>query len=133
MAVHTDGRAGRKALVWVDSECEEAERIRILTHELAHIRCDHFDRDVTRAQGECEADSVAYVVCQVAGLDISASAVDYVATWASRDDPEVLEATLETIHNAAARRPGRPSLTPARPSGSTTTTVPTRTMRRRPP
>jgi hypothetical protein len=91
-----------KALVWVDSDCEEAERIRILTHELAHIRCDHFDRDVTRAQGECEADSVAYVVCQVAGLDISASAVDYVATWASRDDPEVLEATLEAIHNAAA-------------------------------
>lgn len=50
-----------RRLVWVNSECDVAERIRILTHELAHIRCDHFDRDVSRAQGECEADSVAYV------------------------------------------------------------------------
>jgi hypothetical protein len=91
-----------KQLVWINSSCDEAERIRILTHELAHIRCDHFDRDVSRAQGECEADSVAYVVCQVAGLDISSSAVDYVATWASRDDSEVLEAALAAIHMAAA-------------------------------
>jgi hypothetical protein len=36
------------------------------------------------------------------GLDISSSAVDYVATWASRDDPEVLTDALAAIHKAAA-------------------------------
>ena len=35
-------------------------------------------------------------------LDISSSAVDYVATWAGRDDAEVLEEALTVIHAAAA-------------------------------
>jgi hypothetical protein len=106
-SIQSDGGAHgwtsrEKLVVWVNSTCDEAERIRILTHELAHIRCDHFDRNVSRPQGECEADSVAYVVCQALGLDISSSAVDYVATWASRDDPEVLDEALTAIHKAAA-------------------------------
>jgi hypothetical protein len=105
-AVGSTGYSGstsrERRLVWVNSDCQEAERIRILSHELAHIRCDHFGRDVSRAQGECEADSVAFVVCQALGFDISSSAVDYVATWASRDNPEVLEEALAAIHTAAA-------------------------------
>ena len=92
----------RRRIVWVNASCDEAERIRILGHELAHIRCDHQNREISRAQGECEADSVAFVVCQALGLDISSSAVDYVATWAGRDDAEVLEEALTAIHAAAA-------------------------------
>lgn len=105
-SIQSDGGAHgwssrERLLVWVDSECDEAERIRIVAHELAHIRCQHFDRNVSRPQGECEADSVAFVVCSALGLDISRSSVDYVATWASRDDPEVLEQALTAIHAAA--------------------------------
>jgi hypothetical protein len=50
--------------VWVNSDCDEAERVRILAHETAgHIRCDHEHRpDISRGQRETEADSVAYVV-----------------------------------------------------------------------
>jgi len=90
-----------RRIVWVNASCDEAERIRILGHELAHIRCDHQNREITRAQGECEADSVAFVVCHALGLNISSSAVDYVATWTARDDPEVLEEALTAIHTAA--------------------------------
>jgi hypothetical protein len=89
-------------VVWLSSTCDEAERIRILAHELAHIRGEHFHRDVSRAQGECEADSVAYVVCKALGLDISSSSVDYVATWASRDNPEVLNDALAAIYKASS-------------------------------
>ena len=47
-------------------------------------------------------DSLAFVVCQSLGLDISSSAVEYVATWAGRDDDaEVLEEALTAIHAAA--------------------------------
>jgi hypothetical protein len=42
------------------------------------------------------------VTCQTLGLDISSSAVDYVATWASRDNPEVLSEALAAIRKAAA-------------------------------
>ena len=65
--------------VWVNSDCDEAERVRILAHETAgHIRCDHEHRgDISRGQRETEADSVAYVVLAALGLDISSSTVEY--------------------------------------------------------
>jgi hypothetical protein len=89
--------------VWVNSGCDEAERVRILAHETAgHIRCGHeHRRDLSRAQRETEADSVAYVVLAALDLDISSSTVEYVAGW-SGGDPEVLRAAAETVHRVAA-------------------------------
>jgi N-terminal domain of anti-restriction factor ArdC len=83
-------------VVWVNSDCDEAERIRILAHETAgHIRCDHENRKVSRSQGEIEADSVAYIVLAALGLDIASSSVDYVAGWAPGDPKERAEAIRE--------------------------------------
>jgi hypothetical protein len=83
-------------VVWVNSECDDAERIRILAHETAgHIRCDHEHRKVSRGQGEIEADSVAYIVLAALGLDISSSSVDYVAGWAPMDPGKRAEAIKE--------------------------------------
>ena len=89
--------------VWVNSDCDEAERVRILAHETAgHIRCDHeHRRHISRGQRETEADSVAYVVLAALGLDISSSTVEYVADW-SQGDPQVLRAAAETVHRVAA-------------------------------
>ena len=72
-------------------------------HETAgHIRCDHeHRRDISTAQRETEADSVAYVVLAALGLDISSSTVEYVADW-SRGDTNVLRAAAETVHRVAA-------------------------------
>jgi hypothetical protein len=92
--------AGRT--VWVNSGCDQAERVRILAHETAgHLRCGHeHRRDLSRAQRETEADSVAYVVLAALGLDISSSTVEYVADW-SRGDPRVLRAAADTVHRVA--------------------------------
>ena len=89
--------------VWVNSDCDEAERVRILAHETAgHIRCDHeHRRDISRGQRETEADSVAYVVLAALGLDISSSTVEYLADW-SRGDTDLLRAAAETVHRVAA-------------------------------
>ena len=87
--------------MWVNSECDEAEQIRILAHELAHIRCDHENREIPRSQHECDADSVACVVCESLGLDISSSTVEYLAGWTNPDEPEVLEEALATVHAVA--------------------------------
>ena len=89
--------------VWVNSDCDEAERVRILAHETAgHIRCDHEHRaDISTAQRETEADSVAFVVLAALGLDISSSSVEYLADW-SRGDTDLLRAAAETVHRVAA-------------------------------
>lgn len=91
---------GRR-VVWIRSDVEEAEQIRVAIHELAHIRADHSGRDISRPQRETEADSIAYVVATWPGLDISASSVNYVTGW-SDGDPDVLEAALAAIHDTAA-------------------------------
>lgn len=88
-------------IVWIRSDVDQAEQTRVAVHELAHVRADHFGRDITRAQGETEADSIAHVVATWAGLDISASSVDYITGW-SGGDRDVLEAALGAIHDTAA-------------------------------
>ena len=108
--------------VWVNSDCDEAERVRILAHETAgHIRCDHeHRRDISRGQRETEADSVAYVVLAALGLDISSSTVEYVADW-SRGDTDLLRAAAETVHRVAAAVLADPCA--RRPCGSATDNI----------
>jgi antirestriction protein ArdC len=90
-------------IVTVTDELAPAEAAHILTHELGHIEADHEHRhDVSRAQRETEADSIAYVVCSALGFDVTEKATFYVAQW-SNGDVEVLEAAVEVIHRAARR------------------------------
>lgn len=89
--------------VSIGAELGPAEAAHILTHELGHIQADHeHRRDVTRAQGETEADSIAYVVCTALGLDLADKSTFYLAGW-SKGDPEILTAAVEVIHQAARR------------------------------
>ena len=54
---------GHRKIVWIRSDVDEAEQIRVAIHELAHIRADHCGpdagRDIGRTQRETEADSIA--------------------------------------------------------------------------
>ena len=65
-------------VVNVDPRYELAERVHILVHELGNIRCDHEDRQVSRAQRETEAESLAVIVCTVFGLHVGDVATTYV-------------------------------------------------------
>lgn len=56
----------------------------VLAHELGHVRSGHEHRDISRAQKETEAESIAYVVMTGCGLDSATSAVPYVAGWSGR-------------------------------------------------
>lgn len=90
-----------RRIVWIRSDVEEAEQIRVAIHELAHLRADHAGRDIPRPQRETEADSIAHVVATWAGLDISASSVEYITGW-SGGDTDVLHTALAAIHDTAA-------------------------------
>ena len=88
-------------VVNVDPRYELAERVHILVHELGHIRCGHEDRrEVSRAQRETEAESVAFIVCTVLGLEVGDVAAIYVGGWTD-GDPDTITAAQAAIHTAA--------------------------------
>jgi antirestriction protein ArdC len=68
--------------VRVRADVEPAQAAKTLIHELAHIALDHETRDIPRSVKELEAESVACIVADVAGLDSLPYSVPYVAGWA---------------------------------------------------
>ncbi len=91
-------------VMWVRPDIDEAEACRIILHEIAHVRCEHGAREITKSQKECEADSVAWVCGQRLGVDFTESSTLYVAGWAP-DDPEqridALSDAATAVHKAA--------------------------------
>lgn len=87
-------------VVSVRPDLEEAQAVATLAHELGHIRAGHDDRPIGRRQRETEADSITYVVCCAHGLDPTAAATPYAASW-SNGDPKILQAAAETVHRTA--------------------------------
>jgi N-terminal domain of anti-restriction factor ArdC/IrrE N-terminal-like domain len=65
-----------------------AQRVKTLTHELAHAML-HEDTAwyrENRGQAELEAESTAYVVCQTLGIETSGYSFGYVASWGGGGD-----------------------------------------------
>ncbi|MFE9406918.1 ArdC-like ssDNA-binding domain-containing protein [Streptomyces sp. NPDC006530] len=93
-------------VVGIQASDPEAHRVITLAHEAAHIECGHIaDMDEYRrhrGRMECEAESVAYIVAGVAGLDAALTSVPYIANWAGRTAEEVRE-TLAAAANTVVR------------------------------
>jgi len=64
-----------------------AHRVKTLCHELAHalLHADATDRPLA----ELEAESVAFIVCDVLGIDTGAWSFGYVATWSGGRDQAI--------------------------------------------
>lgn len=97
----TDYRSG---IVWIRSDVDQAEQVRLAAHELSHVRAEHEQRRVPREQREAEADSIAYIVCEAMGLSIEDSAAQYIGSWAGTGDEQVatLTAAAGAVHSAAS-------------------------------
>ena len=86
----------------VEATNTPAQRVKTLVHELAHAllheSCDN------RALAELEAESTAYVVCHVLGIDSSDYSFGYLATWAGNGDLAVaaIKASGGRIQTSAA-------------------------------
>jgi hypothetical protein len=59
-------------------------KVRVLVHELAHALGIGY-ADYGRARAEVLVDTVTYIVCAGAGLDVSGESVPYVAGWGQED------------------------------------------------
>lgn len=105
--------------VTVRDDVEPAQAAKTLTHELAHILCDHETRLATTPRHvlEVEAESVACVVAAVCGMDTLAYSVPYVAGWAA--DRETARTSAECVLRVADRILGRLGHAAASPVATT--------------
>ena len=86
-----------------------AQRVKTLAHELAHAML-HAD-ETNRSLAELEAESVAYIVCQVLGIDSSDYSFGYVTSWAGGGEQAIatIKASCERIQSASHRLLSSPS------------------------
>lgn len=90
--------------VVVDVDLSPAHAAKTALHEAAHVLL-HAEEDPAeyvehRGVKETEAESVAYVVAGLLGLDTSAYSIGYVAGW-SQGDAETIKATAARVLRAA--------------------------------
>jgi antirestriction protein ArdC len=90
----------------VNAEVSPIQRVKTLSHELAHAWLHGPDRmpaDMTRGLKELEAESVAYIVCQEVGIDSSQYTFGYVAGWAGGGDAasKAISDSAQRINGAA--------------------------------
>jgi hypothetical protein len=83
-----------------------AMRAKTLIHELAHIVLGHVeDHDAYRTHRgvmETEAESTAYIVAGMFGLDTAAYSIGYIAGWADAD-VDLIRSTASRVITAAHR------------------------------
>ncbi len=96
--------------VRVSSAVDDAQAVKTLIHELAHLEAGHVADLPTYAtcRGRCEveAESIAYVVATAQGMHASGYTFAYVAGWAGGDLTCVRQAA-ETVTKAARTILGR--------------------------
>lgn len=87
----------RERLVEVRPDIADSQAAKTLTHELAHILCDHESRSGALPVEimEVEAESVACIVTAACGLNTLDYSVPYVASWAT--DRETARKSAERV------------------------------------
>ena len=90
--------------VVVDANLSQAQAAKTVIHEAAHVLLhaeeDHAEYVAHRGVKECEAESVAYVVAGIFGLDTAAYSVGYVTGWTG-GDAETIKETAANVLGAA--------------------------------
>ncbi len=97
--------------VTVADHLSPAQGCKTLAHELAHC-CLHDRTEYAtgcRGRAEVGAESVAFTLCQAAGLTTAAYSFGYVAGW-SAGDPKKVKATAEGVVTCARQILGRTGL-----------------------
>jgi len=87
--------------VRVRADVDDLQAAKSLCHEWAHGLLHGPGQDpIARNRAEVEAESVAYVVCQAAGMATTQYSLPYLARW-SRGDAALITATADRVLAAA--------------------------------
>jgi len=100
-----NAETGQPVRVVISDQLDPAQQAKTALHEAAHITLGHLDDDAAeyvahRGRYEVEAESVAYVLAGILGLDSSAYSVGYVAGWAERAESDVIKDTATRVLKA---------------------------------
>lgn len=106
--------APERRKVVIDCDLSPAQAAKTALHETAHVILHsdqtHAEYVEHRGEKETEAESVAYIVAGLLGLDTSAYSVGYIAHW-SDADTEIIKATAANVLRAAHQLSGAISQT----------------------
>jgi len=101
----TNGVFRRGESIAIRANMPEGQTVKTALHELAHSRLHDGDPMAEgipdRAMREVQAESVAYAVSAVLGLDTSGYSFGYVASWAAGRTDEELRACLQIVRDEA--------------------------------
>ena len=89
--------------VTVRDDLEPAQALKTEIHELGHVlmhNAEIREPGTARERMEVEAESVAYVVCDILGVDAGSYSIPYVANWAGAD-VELVQATAHKVLSTA--------------------------------
>ena len=89
----------------IDEDLSEKQTVKTMIHEIAHAilhdRDSGEEKDADRSTCEVQAESVAYTVCKMIGIDASDYSFGYVAGWGSGREVKELTANMEVIRKTA--------------------------------
>ena len=89
----------------VGSGMSELQTIKTLLHEISHALLHNPDaikeRKTDRDTKEIEAESTAFIVSSLLGLDTSEYSFEYIANWAGKYNLKAVNKTLENIKDTA--------------------------------
>lgn len=94
--------------ICVRADMGESQTIKTMIHEVAHAMLHDSDQmkqrgeEKDRLTKETEAESIAFTVCSVLGIDTSDYSFPYVASWASGKEMKELKDSMDTIRLTAA-------------------------------
>lgn len=96
---HTDKK------IVVKAGMSQQQTVKTLIHEICHSLLHDRDigiaKEADRYTREVQAESVAYTVCGVLGIDTSEYSFGYVAGWSKDKDIKELSASMEVIRQTA--------------------------------
>lgn len=99
-----DGCCNRNAkTITLAARLEPNAQVATLVHELAHALIPLVDQQpvLSYAEEELVVESVAWCVCDTAGLDTSANSIPYLTSWSANASLEVLQQTAELVDRLA--------------------------------
>lgn len=84
----------------------ELQTVKTLIHETAHAHLHNTEtlkqRPVDRKTGEIEAESIAFMVSHMLGLDTSDYSFEYIAGWEGKNDQKSLDSSMKIIRDTAS-------------------------------
>lgn len=91
--------------IHIKTGMSEQQTIKTAVHEISHAILHDKDagteKDADKNTREVQAESIAYTVCSLLGLDTADYSFGYIAGWSNGRDVKELTASMETIRRTA--------------------------------